>query len=191
MILPFILHHANRSCKMPEFYAIKDRLLKHAEGIRYDVQHIEGKKCYSCRGTGNHLWYDNYGFQDSEPCWHCHNGWYKRPTWILLVRKKFGKYIFHKPIDRQYVEENPYKLPIGMKVEIIEGYIDHQYSRYAYLAVLTLFLLYDRKAFKKYFHEMGMYWRYKWYYPMNWLYVVAHFVRYGTNAFPFRKSFPF
>lgn len=189
MILPFILHHANRTLKSPEFYAIKDRLLTNCETIGYDVQHIEGKICHSCNGSGQHHKYDRYGFvYDTDLCWFCVRGWHKQEAWVLLARKKFGRYVFHKPIQREYRKVNPFKKEDGWNTgeNLIEGYVDHRSSRYGYLAVLALFLIYDRKAFKKYFYEMGVGWRIYWWYPMNWLYVVAHFVRYGRNAYPLK-----
>lgn len=184
-MIAFLLHHANRCTKMPEFYAIKDRLLGPAEVLGYDIQHIEGKKCYSCNGTGQHHKYDRNGFiYATDSCWNCYGGWFKRPMWILLVRKKYGKYVFHRPVKREYSVKNPFIPSHGDK--IIDGYIEHRYGRYNYLAVLLLFLIYNRQAFKKYFHEMGMGWRTYWWYPQNWLYVVAHYVRHGRDACPLR-----
>lgn len=186
MILPFLLHHANRTTKSDAFYKIKDHLLRNSEVVGYDIQFIDGKECHSCDGTG--VYHKHYnGEWHKEDCWHCINGWYKRPTWVLLERKKFGKYIFHKPIGRKYGVNNPYKLPDGLVPGRIDGYVDHRYTRYGYLAVLLLFLVYDRKSAKEYFHSMGIGWRSYWYYPMNWLYVIAHFVYYGKQAYPLRR----
>ncbi len=184
MILSFLLHHANRSCKSQEFYAIKDKLLASAEVVGYDVQFIEGKRCHACGGSG--VWHSEYS-NYSDVCNRCYGGWYKRPMWVLLARKKFGRYIFHKPIDRKYGKKNPFELPTGMTANLIEGYISHSYSRYSFLAILILFLIYDRTAAKKYFYEMGLGWRTYWYWPMNWLYVVAHFVVNGRRAYPLRN----
>jgi hypothetical protein len=183
-MIPYLLHHANRSCKWPEFYAIKDRLLANAEVVGYDVQYIEGKRCHACGGSG--VWHSLYS-NFSDICNRCYGGWYKRPMRVLLERKRFGRFVFHKPIDRKYGNE-PYEIPVGMTVNHIEGYISHSYSRYSFLAVLILFLIYDRVAAKKYFYEMGMGFRVRWWLPMNYLYVVAHFVRYGRRAYPIRQA---
>lgn len=181
-MLPLLLHHANRTCKSTEFYAIKDKILgKHGVTIGYDVQHIEGKRCHACGGSG--VWYSEWS-DFADVCNRCYSGWYKRPMWVLLSRKKYGRYIFHKPIERKYGLKNPYFEIPGAKR--IDGYVDHRYSRYGYLAVLILFLIYNRQAAKEYFHDMGLGFRTQWWRPMNWLYVVAHFSRYGWNAYPLR-----
>jgi hypothetical protein len=182
-MIPFLLHHANRGCKLPEFYAIKNKLLAYAEVVGYDVQYIEGKRCHTCQGSGTYHGWDFY-----DTCNRCAgSGWYKQPMYVFLSRKKLGRYVFHTPMHRSYGVQNPYHLPEAMKTNIIEGYISHDYSRYSYLAILTLFLLYDRAAAKKYFREMGFGWRCRWWWPMNYLYVAAHFVRHGSDAYPCRN----
>jgi hypothetical protein len=168
---------------MPEFYAIKNKLLTNAEVVGHDIQYIEGERCYSCQGSGT---YHGWDFQDT--CDRCGgSGWYKRPMYVFLAKKKFGRYVFHQPMDRKYGVKNPYHLPEGMKSGVIEGYISHTYSRYSHLAVLILFLLYNRAAAKKYFLEMGIGFRTRWWWPMNYLYVVAHFYRHRWDAYPIRN----
>lgn len=89
LILSTLLHYANArppTLHRQEFYALKDRLLR-----RYgvpdgeDVQEIikecwcngdYGTRCYKCRGT---LVYDR--------------------KWVRLQRWRFGKYVFHQPIE--------------------------------------------------------------------------------------------
>lgn len=186
-MLPLLLHHANRTCKSPEFYAIKNKLLTDAEVVGYDIQHIEGKRCHSCNGTGWYKYLDRYRIWCSDPCWHCTQGWYKQPMWVFLAVKKLGAYRFHQPMHRRYGEVNPYHIPTGMKTGQIDGYVDHTRSRYGEHAVLLLFLLYDRAAAKKYFREMGWGWRLYWWYPSNWLKVVAHFYANGWDSYPIKR----
>ena len=148
-LLSWLLHHANRQYRSPEFYAIKNRLLKkYGKHICYDVQFIEGKKCHSCGGTGIYSkHYDNYGFVSGvNYCYNCFNGWYKRPVWNILARLQFGNYTFHQPYQRSYTKPDN-----GIKV--IEGYIEHNHSKYGEFAAGILFLIYDRKTFKVWWKE--------------------------------------
>lgn len=182
-ILAFLLHHANKCTKLPEFYAIKDKILsKHGIFIGTDIQFIEGKKCYTCHGTGvYHSLYSNY----SDTCDNCYGGWYKIPMWILLSRRQFGKYVFHKPEKREYCLKNPFVASKDTK--FIEGYIDHHYAKYSFLAIYILFLLYDRKMFRKYYlQNVGVWWRTYWYYPSNWLHTITHLLRYRMKSYPMK-----
>ncbi len=143
-ILSWLLHHANRFTKSPNFYAVKSRLLKrYGRLLQYEVQYIEGKECWSCGGTGIHHWsYDQYGMKD-EPfmCWSCYgSGWYKDPMWVILKRILFGKYIFHQPYERSYSKP---QLSVS-----INGYVTHTPTKHGLFALNILYLLYDRKAFK-------------------------------------------
>jgi hypothetical protein len=135
----FILHHANRAIKdfawgryAGDFYRVKDAILrKHGRSVGYDVQHIEGKKCHTCRGTGLYPRWDQYRIYDPDACWHClGNGWYKDPQWICLERIAFGRYIFHRPLKREYGITNPFtKEELGWDVSgrpVINGYIEHR-----------------------------------------------------------------
>lgn len=185
-MIPFLLHHANRCENTKEFYAIKNKLLDaHGETVGYDIQHIEGKICHSCNGTGIYRKRDQYGFWNTEGCWHCYGGWYKRPIWVFLARRKFGKYIFHKPLRREYGKDNPFFVPNGLPYGRITGYVSHRTSKYGELAVLALYLIYNRAAAKQYFHDLGMGWRCYWWLPRNYIHVIAHFVRKGFSAYPF------
>jgi len=142
-ILPWLLHHANR-LPSDEFYKIKNNLLKkYGKHICYDVQFIEGKKCYSCGGTGIHVYYSEYTGKayDRDTCWHCIGGWYKRPVWNILAKVQFGKYTFHQPYERSYTKPDN-------SIPVIEGYIDHNVSKYSDLALTVLYLLY-RKGYVK------------------------------------------
>lgn len=183
-ILSFLLHHANRCVKSPEFYRVKDKILdRYGIVTGYDVQFIEGKKCYSCNGTGVHHKLDNYRIWNTESCWHCYGGWYKRPMWVLLARKVIGRYTFHKPAKREYSVKNPFIPALNDKV--IDGYINHRPWKHSHLAVYALFLIYDRQAFKKYFLEnVGVGRRVYWYWPRNWFYHAVWLIRGG-----WRKEF--
>jgi hypothetical protein len=189
--ISFILHHANRCTKYPEFYEIKDNILsKYAVTIGYEVQHIEGKKCYSCNGTGVHYKYSyTCRAYDVDGCWHCFGGWYKRPQWILLAVKRFGRFVFHKPIQREYKAKNPFEKQEGWKVDkLITGYIDHTPGKYSFLAVYVLFLLYRPAMAKKYFlNNVGTGWRLYWWYPRNWFYNLVYMIRTGRHSYPLRQ----
>lgn len=176
MILPLLLHHANRSISTivvgrDEFYKIKNLLLKSGRHIDYEVQHIPGKECWSCDGTGLHTRYSNYPpYKPYEwnQCWHCHGGWYKLPMWICLSKIKFGGYYFHKPLKKELQVVNPFtQEELGWVVTdrpIIEGYIEHQETNFGWIALLILFYLYDKSAYIKWRSEIldQLRWRYIW-----------------------------
>jgi hypothetical protein len=194
-ILAHLLHHANRCSKDHEFYQIKDRLLqKYGEPAWFDIQHIEGKHCSSCEGTGIHYKYDYRGkVYERDACWHCYNGWFKRPMWVMLERRKFGRYTFHKPIDRKYCEENPYRIP-SMNFKVIDGYISHQPAKYSYLALWLLYLVYNPRQLKKELqkiHEESRYgWRVCWWLPRNWYRCASHIIQRRGEAYPVRQISP-
>src|SRR5688572_25806337 len=161
MILPFLLHHANRAVKdafyissdRDAFYAIKDAILKkHGSHINYDVQHIPGKKCHTCNGSGVYTgYYMMSGEKWHDTCNRCWRGWFKLPVWICLSRIKFGSYYFHKPLKREQQAENPFTLEeLGWKVTerpIIEGYIDHSVSIFGVPSLFVLFYMYDKDTY--------------------------------------------
>jgi len=153
-ILAWLLHHANRSSRSIEFYVVKDRILsQYGKQIGYDIQHIEGKKCFTCNGTGKYDRWDNYGIYDPDWCWHCcGNGYYKDPQWICLARIQFGNYVFHKPLKREKCIKNPFTDEnMGWLVSdrpIIQGYVTHTRSAFSVYALLILFAFYNRKQFR-------------------------------------------
>jgi len=57
-VLSWLLHHANRSLNWGDkkyFYPIKNKILsKYGKYVKYGIQFIEGKKCYTCHGTGDY-----------------------------------------------------------------------------------------------------------------------------------------
>jgi hypothetical protein len=184
-ILPWLLHHANRVSKTDEFYAIKSRLLKkYGRFVEHQVQYLEGKRCRSCGGSGiHHYEYDNYGFLEPDPCWNCDNGWYKKPTWVILERIRFGRYYFHQPIGRQYTKP--------LTPVTINGYVDHKDTKHGLFSLVMLYLLYNRKAFKaywkKWYETTGAGWRLKWWLPRNWIYNLMHIIKKKHKAIPFRR----
>lgn len=119
-----------------EFYALKSRLLeRYGTPDGYDVQHIPGKPCWSCEGTG--------GLYEPCGCYKCGgSGWFKHPVWISLKRHRFGRFVFHTPENRSYVKPKP-------DVTNIEGYVKHAcYSRrQVQWAALVLSLLFARQVF--------------------------------------------
>jgi hypothetical protein len=122
-----------------DFYEVKARILERygkPDGL-YDIQHIPGKPCWSCEGTG--------GLYEPGGCYKCWgDGWYKRPFWVPLKRYHLGRYVFHRPEERSYERPEP-------GVTKIHGYIKHpHYSRRKIqIAGLILFAMFDRKLFRQ------------------------------------------
>lgn len=176
----FLLHHANRSIKdfcwgqfTGDFYKVKDAILKkHGKAVGYDVQHIKGKKCRSCGGTGFHARYSNrppYKPYDWDGCYHCGaNGWYKDPQWICLERIAFDGYIFHRPLKREYGVKNPFTTEeLGWQVSVnpvIDGYIEHNPTWFGkYAIALIMFGTPDFKLIcKRILKEWKWYWQRKY-----------------------------
>lgn len=175
ILLPFILHHANRQTKSPDFYKIKDAILKkYGKLVDYDIQHIPGKKCWTCDGTGEHVkysWNPPYKAYDWDYCWHCNGtGYYKLPQWICLSRIQFGKYTFHRPLKREYMVKNPFVHEVlGFELspsKIIEGYIEHEESRFSHICLLLLYRIYNIEAYNKELIEFR--WKFKYRVVVPW-----------------------
>lgn len=177
-VLSWLLHHANRYEKNKHFYSIKSNVLKkYGELVGYDVQEIEGKKCYSCNGTGIYIGYNEIIFKDT--CWNCTGGWYKRPEWNTLQVYRFGNYSFHIPHERLY-----YKPEIKT---VINGYIQHKSSYWSHFARIMIFLLFDFGGYRKTWHTgLGYGWRCNMLHsPKNFINNIIHLIRKGPNAIPF------
>ncbi len=177
-ILSWLLHHANLKYSNPEFYEIKNRILKkYGRHICYDVQFIEGKRCRSCYGTGTHIkwnWYTGKAY-DQDICWNCDGtGWYKRPVWNILARLELGKYTFHQPYQRSYTKPDN-------GIPVIEGYIDHNLSKYSALAATMLFLFFEKGYLKKWYKNAGLGWRLMWWLPRNWLNNIIYLKKFGIR----------
>jgi hypothetical protein len=184
LILSWLLHHANRYHKDEHFYTIKRKILdKYGVVTDYHYQKIEGKKCWTCYGTGiwtGYSWYNNRQYSDT--CNKCGgDGWYINPSWNVLAVVKIGKYTFHKPIERSYKKPAPGS-------HVFEGYIAHEPSKYSWLCRMILFLLYDRKGYRKNWHTgIGNAWyKNKHWHPVQIARNLAHIIRYGRDSYPFR-----
>lgn len=178
-ILSTLLHYANRTSfdkRIIRFYEVKNKILKkYGKFERYDLQFIEGKKCYSCDGTGIYQsWYNN----EKDMCYNCYNGWYKRPFWSLLEVVRFGKYTFHQP------KEKLYKKPESLEATI-NGYISHSEPNYGFLAVFILLFLYDKKSMKLYFDtELSNGWRLAWWKLYNLILNMFHLFKRRGKSIP-------
>lgn len=115
-----------------EFYALKTRLLeKHAAIDGHDVQHIEGKHCFRCGGSGRYS-----GWHGTDYCRKCEgSGWWKSPKWIVLERCRWREFVFHIPREVSRVKPEP-------DTTRIEGYVEHaDYGDKSVLAFPTLCVL--------------------------------------------------
>jgi hypothetical protein len=165
-VLAWLLHHANRSVKhifwnredVKEFYTIKDVILKeYADRLSHEVQHLPGVRCRSCSGRGYHTkysMYPPYKAFDWPDCWSCGgDGWYKLPQWNLLQKVRLGNYFFHMPVKREERIKNPWTIEnMGFQVTsspIIEGYIEHEETRYGEFCMLALTAVYHKQLWKK------------------------------------------
>jgi len=182
-ILSWLLHHANQNGKDEHFYKIKNRILaKYGKHICYEVQFIEGKKCLSCGGTGNHQYFDYHGFSTAvSPCWNCTNGWYKRPCWNILALVSFGKYEFHQPFMRMY--EDPQS-----KGKTFTGYVERHPTNLTGFAIVVLFMMYEKGYLKRWYKSAGIGWRSYWWQPRNWLNNIIHILKHGRRSIPFRND---
>lgn len=166
LILSFLLHHANRSSREKEFYAIKDALLQRYGKLEgYDLQFIEGVTCLTCDGTGT---YSGWNYRDGyfeDWCWNCGGtGLFKLHRYVILKRIRFGEYIFHSPLKKYCV-----KRKFDLKVQI-RGYVNHQLTPFGETATIVLYLLYNPKFLMK--TEIGYGYRCRWWYPRNWAVVL-------------------
>lgn len=127
------------------FYAMKSRiLLRFAKHDGIDVQHIPGKQCFGCGGSGT--WYHTYSGDPDECDNCCGTGWYKSPKWVILDRYKLGRFVFHSPRERLYRKPD-----IECERPQISGYIEHR--NYSWRAIgwshFILYLLFDWRLIRK------------------------------------------
>lgn len=152
-ILGFLLHLANRDVDLitkDKFYPIKNRiLLKYGTRVGEEIQHIR-KECHSCDATG--IYRSEY--KPKETCWSCDGTGIYEQYWTRLDKYKLGKWYFHNPTKRQYEYEPLFE---GVALPVIKGYIHHDRPKYRLgrEAMLWLFLIYDRPAYKKMLGSVG------------------------------------
>ncbi len=171
-LLGKLLHMANSSPPWGQskvmFYAMKERILaRYGTPDGYDVQHIPGKICFGCDGTGQF----EHMSGDQDYCYRCGgNGWYKSPVWVALARHRLGNYVFHTPKERWYQEPKP-------NATNIEGYVQHKFYRglQPEVAMLWLALIFDRKLWWREINEHH-YCRWQWK-PMLFLTCVSSRIR--------------
>lgn len=138
-VIAKLLHIANseppgQKVWKDRFYGIKNRIL-HRWGKRdgIDLQAFDGKRCWSCEGTG--------GLYEPCGCYKCDGtGWYRSPRIVQLNRWRLGRYVFHEPglVVWREAKKND-------KIAF-RGYIEHaNYShRSVMIARILLGLLFDR-----------------------------------------------
>jgi hypothetical protein len=179
-ILSYLLHYANSEPQnnrySDSFYKIKDKILtKYATLLGTDIQHIEPKICFKCDGTGTYIrQYDGSHFT----CWDCvGSGIYKDGFWTVLNKYQFGNYTFHIPKERLYVKPE-------QEVNIV-GYINHKSSKYGYLAMFMIMLLFSKGYLAQRYNNAN-----SWCYPQwkhrNWLSNILHLMKYRFYAIPIR-----
>lgn len=150
--LLFLGNNNPGSISKSEFYSLKEDILKkYAIKVGFDIQHIPGKICFNCAGTGTYIavWGD-----DVEDSCDCITGYFKDPVWNLLYKYKLGRYSFHMPAKRYYsapiITEKFIRKPTT-----IQGYINHGNkipAKKSILATLVLFAVFRKTdALKDYF----------------------------------------
>src|SRR5262249_25447812 len=96
-LLSFALHVANAKPAAPireRFYEIKDRLLhRFGEADGLDYQKIN-KKCWDCN--------DGVNDWDGGSCERCDGTGNYSTTYVKLERRRLGRRIFHRPVDRYF-----------------------------------------------------------------------------------------
>lgn len=177
-IMGWLLHHANRNYSSKPFYEVKNRILvKHGVNVGYDVQHIEGKKCFTCGGTGIY-----HGYYSRDTCWNCFDGWYRRPEWNVLERVRLGKYVFHQPKERLY------KDPKFQTIGTVDGYISHQSSYWGALAALTLSFIYNTPELRmQILRSFGLGWYLQWWRPRHWPNNMWHLAKHRRRSIPVQR----
>ncbi len=186
-LIGYLMFLANGEGLREQWYPLKQKLCdRYGVNNGYDIQYIEGKRCFSCEGTGVYAKFTHYTGIKRELCYRCDNGWYKKPCYVLLERIKVGNYAFHKPIKSYSSIKNVVLMDIPLTVTI-NGYISHNKKKYGWLAFSVLYILYDFKGYRKYVKTLGLGWKVSWWLPKNWLYNIMHIRNKGFEAYPFRS----
>lgn len=182
-LLGVLVHHANREYRSREWYAVKNRILRRwgvPDG--YDVQYFEGKKCYTCGGTGVYKGFYERDYYDD--CRNCYGGWYKLPTWVILERVRLGAYVFHQPLKAVH-SAKVVDVPVTGR---IDGYVEHTRSGWGAEAAFVLYQVYDCRGYwQRWRKTVGRGWRCAWWLPRNWVYNAAHILRNGRNSYPVQR----
>lgn len=187
-IIGRLMFMANSEGVKQPWYSLKEKLCKKF-GVNdgYDVQFIEGKKCYSCGGTGVYHKYYQREWIDDE-CYNCcGTGMYKDHRYIVLERIRVGGYIFHRPQKDTAISWTKPTLPEISATVTINGYIDHMRVKNGWMAFSVLFILFAPSAYFKYIKSWGLGWKCAWWLPKNYLHNIMHIRRNGLNAIPFRN----
>lgn len=136
--LAWLLFQANSGRPSKDFYKIKEEILaKFGSFEGFDIQEIEGKKCFTCDGTGNV--FINYWSEfevEREDCQYClGNGWYKDPFKCILRKYSLNGYNFHVPVKK--IINDQQDLPVSMK-----GYVEKEEQEFCQQAREILITLY-------------------------------------------------
>ena len=150
--LGFWLFHANRypgQGKAKElFYDLKETLLnRYGVADGHDVQILPAKICYTCKGTG--VDQNNDYEEENEDCPECcGTGIYLPRAYVILVRFRLGRFVFHRPEGRDREEQipQPFKSLLQAQTPIM-GILKKQKTRFSHEARLWLFLLFRRDHF--------------------------------------------
>lgn len=154
-----MLHRANKFRGGPEFYAVKDRVLRRwGVLVGHDLQLFAGSPCWDCDSrdaeTGDWqarmLKIEGWSPEDHD-CERCGcTGWYRLPRYVVLERWVFGGHVFHRPLARpQEYAGGPLDVPARMVIhgripkDQFGGY-DHRYGRDE-LSTLALMLLFNTR----------------------------------------------
>lgn len=181
LILSWLLYHSNTGVKSSYFYKIKNNVIqKYGIYTGYDIQHLEGKRCYSCSGSGIY-----HGYRGSDMCYNCcGTGLYRDDRLVCLKKYSFGKYEFHQPINSIAVKPDNSKI----KHAAIKGYIVHEKTKYCSFSRFFLFLMYEKNYLKRWWRETGNGWRVKTFYSAeNFIYNFVHILKKGKNSYPINR----
>lgn len=69
-------------------------------------------------------------------------------------------------------------------MNLIEGYINHNRSKYGKLSLNILFLIYEKGYLKRYWKETGNGWRLYWWRPSNWVSNLIHLIKKRGDSIP-------
>ena len=157
-----LLHHANRKPSVffssKKFYAEKERILKkYGTLLGHELQHIQGKRCYECNGSGKE--YCSY-LEDYDTCSNCHGGWYKLPFVSVLEKYEFMGFSFHIPKEKIYSSLDDDILKKYNVIGEVSGYITHKEPDIR-LAKLFYLLFLPNVFFESIWNSVKMYLRRK------------------------------